>query len=48
MIAEILKKQARESELNPNAQVAREAEANERRMKEAHDLLESRKTLFPP
>ena len=31
-----------------SARVAREAEANERKMKEAHDLLESRKTLFPP
>ena len=31
-----------------SAQVATEAEEAERKMKEAHDLLESRKTLFPP
>ena len=31
-----------------SAHVSREAEENERKMKEAHDLLESRKTLFPP
>lgn len=47
-IADVLKKQARDKDSDMSARIAREAKANERKMKEAHDLLESRKTLFPP
>ena len=47
-IADLLKKQGRDKDADMSARVAREFEANERKMKEAHDLLESRKTLFPP
>ena len=47
-IADLLKKQGRDKDADISARVAREAEEAERRQKEAHDLLESRKTLFPP
>ncbi|KAL7609410.1 hypothetical protein Lser_V15G12206 [Lactuca serriola] len=47
-IADLLKKQGRDKDVDINARVAREAEEAERKQKEAHDLLESRKTLFPP
>ncbi|KAL7594772.1 hypothetical protein Lser_V15G29628 [Lactuca serriola] len=47
-IVDLLKKQGRDKDADMSACVAREAEATERKMKEAHDLLESRKTLFPP
>ncbi|KAL7601420.1 hypothetical protein Lser_V15G24050 [Lactuca serriola] len=47
-IADLLKKQGRDKDADMSARVAREAEATERKMKEAHDLLESRKTFFPP
>ncbi|KAL7610248.1 hypothetical protein Lser_V15G14214 [Lactuca serriola] len=47
-IVDLLKRQGRDKEADINARVAREAEEAERRQKEAHDLLESRKTLFPP
>ena len=47
-IVDLLKKQSRDKDPDMSARIAREAEANERKMKEAHDLLESRKTLFPP
>ncbi|KAL7614214.1 hypothetical protein Lser_V15G07192 [Lactuca serriola] len=47
-IADLLKKQGRDKDADISARVAREAEEAERKMKEAHDLLESRKTLFPP
>ncbi|KAL7586307.1 hypothetical protein Lser_V15G38798 [Lactuca serriola] len=46
-IADILKRQSRNNEADISARVAREAEEAERKQKEAHDLLESRKTLFP-
>ncbi|KAL7609467.1 hypothetical protein Lser_V15G13968 [Lactuca serriola] len=47
-IADLLKKQGRDKDADISARVAREAEEVERKQKEAHDLLESRKTLFPP
>ncbi|KAL7583303.1 hypothetical protein Lser_V15G46003 [Lactuca serriola] len=47
-IADLLKRQGRDKEADISARVAREAEEAERRQKEAHNLLESRKTLFPP
>ncbi|KAL7585290.1 hypothetical protein Lser_V15G44552 [Lactuca serriola] len=47
-IADILKRQGRDRDADISDRVAREAEEAERRQKEAHDLLESRKTLFPP
>ncbi|KAL7615495.1 hypothetical protein Lser_V15G04566 [Lactuca serriola] len=46
-IADLLKRQGRDKDADISARVAREAEEAERRQKEAHDLLESRKTLFP-
>ena len=47
-IADLLKKQGRDKDADISARVAREAEEAERKQKEAHNLLESRKTLFPP
>ncbi|KAL7597933.1 hypothetical protein Lser_V15G27207 [Lactuca serriola] len=47
-IADLLKRHGRDKDADISARVAREAEEAERRQKEAHDLLESRKTLFPP
>lgn len=47
-IADLFKKQGSDKDADMSTRVAREAEAAERKMKEAHDLLESRKTLFPP
>ncbi|KAL7584446.1 hypothetical protein Lser_V15G43419 [Lactuca serriola] len=47
-IADLLKKQGRDKDADISARVARVAEEAERKQKEAHDLLESRKTLFPP
>ncbi|KAL7587460.1 hypothetical protein Lser_V15G39921 [Lactuca serriola] len=47
-IADLLKRQGRDKEADISARVAREAEEAERRQKEAHGLLENRKTLFPP
>ncbi|KAL7594507.1 hypothetical protein Lser_V15G29088 [Lactuca serriola] len=47
-IVDLLKKQGRDKDADISARVAREAEEAERKQKEAHDLLESRKTLFPP
>ncbi|KAL7586079.1 hypothetical protein Lser_V15G41333 [Lactuca serriola] len=47
-IADLLKKHGRDKDADLSARVAREAEEAERRQKEAYDLLESRKTLFPP
>ncbi|KAL7601907.1 hypothetical protein Lser_V15G26951 [Lactuca serriola] len=46
-IANLLKRRSRRNEADISARVAREAEEAERKQKEAHDLLESRKTLFP-
>ena len=46
-IDDLLKKQGRDKDADISARVAREAEEAERKQKEAHDLLESRKTLFP-
>ncbi|KAL7605852.1 hypothetical protein Lser_V15G18825 [Lactuca serriola] len=46
-IADLLKRQGQDREADISACVAREAEEAERKQKEAHDLLESRKTLFP-
>ncbi|KAL7597529.1 hypothetical protein Lser_V15G21757 [Lactuca serriola] len=46
-IADLLKRQGRDKEADISARVAKEAEEAERKQKEAHDLLESRKTLFP-
>ncbi|KAL7609583.1 hypothetical protein Lser_V15G13547 [Lactuca serriola] len=46
-IADLLKHKSRHNEADISARVAREAEEAERKQKEAHDLLESRKTLFP-
>ncbi|KAL7600401.1 hypothetical protein Lser_V15G23655 [Lactuca serriola] len=46
-IADLLKCQGRDKEVDISTRVAREAEEAERKQKEAHDLLESRKTLFP-
>ncbi|KAL7616781.1 hypothetical protein Lser_V15G04432 [Lactuca serriola] len=46
-IADALKRKARDRELDLFAKVARKAKENEKRLKEAHDLLESKKTLFP-
>ncbi|KAL7619307.1 hypothetical protein Lser_V15G04057 [Lactuca serriola] len=47
-IADLLKRQGRDKDADISARVAREVEEAERRQKEAHDLLDSRKTLFPP
>ncbi|KAL7590731.1 hypothetical protein Lser_V15G37323 [Lactuca serriola] len=46
-IADLLKRKSRRNDEDDNVRVAREAEEAERKKKEAHDLLESRKTLFP-
>ncbi|KAL7595028.1 hypothetical protein Lser_V15G29179 [Lactuca serriola] len=46
-IADLLKRRSHRNEADISARVAREAEEAERKQKEAHDLLESRKTLFP-
>ncbi|KAL7597501.1 hypothetical protein Lser_V15G22287 [Lactuca serriola] len=46
-IADLLKRKSRRNAEDDNVRVAREAEEAERKKKEAHDLLESRKTLFP-
>ena len=46
-IADLLKRKSRRNAEDDNVRVAREAEEAERKQKEAHDLLESRKTLFP-
>ncbi|KAL7605732.1 hypothetical protein Lser_V15G20073 [Lactuca serriola] len=45
-IAEALKRKAREREIDLNAKIVKEAEEKKRILKEAHDLLESKKTLF--
>ncbi|KAL7590743.1 hypothetical protein Lser_V15G39175 [Lactuca serriola] len=46
-IADLLKRKNRRNDADESDRVAGEAEAAERKKKEAHDLLESRKTLFP-
>ncbi|KAL7582299.1 hypothetical protein Lser_V15G44719 [Lactuca serriola] len=46
-IVDLLKRKNSRNVDNDNICVAREAEEAERKKKEAHDLLESRKTLFP-
>ncbi|KAL7594699.1 hypothetical protein Lser_V15G28968 [Lactuca serriola] len=46
-IADLLKRKNSHNVENDNIRVAREAEEAERKKKEAHDLLESKKTLFP-
>nr|KAJ0210427.1 hypothetical protein LSAT_V11C400177580 [Lactuca sativa] len=46
-VADALKRKQHDRESDENARAAREAEEKDRKMKEAHDLLESRKTLFP-
>lgn len=46
-IVEALKRKAREREIDLNAKIVKEVEEKERRLKEAHDLLECKKTLFP-
>mgnify|MGYP001555973720 CR=1 FL=1 len=46
-IVDALKRNEREREHDLNAKIVKEAEENERRLKEAHDLLESKKTCFP-
>ncbi|KAL7617901.1 hypothetical protein Lser_V15G04020 [Lactuca serriola] len=46
-IADTLKRKAREREIDLNAKIVKEAEERERRLKEAQDVLESKKTLFP-
>ncbi|KAL7618923.1 hypothetical protein Lser_V15G01055 [Lactuca serriola] len=46
-IADLLKRKNSRNVDNDNIRVAREAEEAKRKKKEAHDLLESRKTLFP-
>ena len=46
-IADLLKRKNSRNVEDDNVRVAREAEEAERKKKEAHDLLESRKTLFP-
>lgn len=43
-----LKRKTRDHELNKNARIAREAEAKERKEKEAHHTLECKKLMFPP
>ena len=45
-IAKALKRKQRDRKHDLNAKPAREAEEKERKKKEAHDLLETRKTLF--
>nr|KAJ0197850.1 hypothetical protein LSAT_V11C700361140 [Lactuca sativa] len=47
IIAEALNRKAREREIDLNAKIVKEAKERERRLKEAQDLLESKKTLFP-
>ncbi|XP_023750787.1 uncharacterized protein LOC111899139 [Lactuca sativa] len=42
-----LKIRNKDRELDENSRIAKEAEERERKQKEAHDLLESRKILFP-
>ena len=44
--ADQLKRKRHDEELNENAQIAKEAKERERKEKEAHNTLESRKTLF--
>ena len=46
-IVDALKRKAREREIDLNAKIMKETEERERRLKEAQDLLESKKTLFP-
>ncbi|KAL7603349.1 hypothetical protein Lser_V15G18232 [Lactuca serriola] len=46
-IADLLKRKSRNNEADISARVAREAEEAERKQKEAHDPLESRKNVFP-
>ncbi|KAL7588162.1 hypothetical protein Lser_V15G40899 [Lactuca serriola] len=46
-IADMLKRKNNHNDDDDYIRVAREAEEAERKKKEAHDLLESRKTLFP-
>ncbi|KAL7609651.1 hypothetical protein Lser_V15G12998 [Lactuca serriola] len=46
-IADLLKRRSRCNVADDSDRVAREAEEAERKQKEAHDLLEIRKTLFP-